>query len=345
MNTYTKYRRLIIISLIWLILSSLHIAEVLIGCGRFATVTASAQLNSYSVEKKKAIMPYDSLQNVPDIDKITSLTGQVIFFPENDYLTIKGGYEKSFYTCPTFSTLKHVLRTEDKTIYSPMSSHPLRTAYSAIANRKFKIDNITERSGYLDFCFELKEVDDDQAIIAGESIYMAYLPTNYDCPKFITLGYVEKQKKNFLNKNFLWSARNFILNIETGQEENPPAGTVFKCVDIALVNGHIEAIMENAKYGRFIGDLSQEKGKIFCFHEEKDYNRWVKLYGRVVASKMLQGKIYVGMTKKMVLASWGQPERINSLNISGKLKEQWIYPMSNRYLYFSGNKLTAIQDM
>lgn len=47
----------------------------------------------------------------------------------------------------------------------------------------------------------------------------------------------------------------------------------------------------------------------------------------------------------MVLASLGEPYEINSIRTANVRKEQWIYKRYNRYLYFTGNKLTAIQDM
>ncbi len=306
----------------------------------------TAQINNYTVAKKEARVPYDSLRNVPEIE-IKSLIGQTIFFPEDAYIKSKGGYKKIFYSTPTFaSTFTY---GKEKEVYMPIIGDKTITSYDAITNRYFRIINITEKDNLGDFCFELEEVNEKEEpiniIIISDPIYMTYLWTSYDKPRFLTVGYLKKQSQNFLNKEYVWTARNYITNMENGAEECPPAGTVFKCIDVALINGRLGAVLENPEYGKFIGDLSQIKGKIFCFQENKDYKEWIRKYGRTIAKKMLEGDIYVGMSKKMVLASWGQPEDINSIAIGGTTQEQWVYPRTNRYLYFTGNKLTAIQDM
>lgn len=53
----------------------------------------------------------------------------------------------------------------------------------------------------------------------------------------------------------------------------------------------------------------------------------------------------IGMTKEQVTkqTNWGKPYDINRTTTSAGSREQWVYP-SGRYLYFDGNRLTAIQD-
>jgi len=57
---------------------------------------------------------------------------------------------------------------------------------------------------------------------------------------------------------------------------------------------------------------------------------------------ILEGSICIGMTKDEVKASWGEPDDINRFIYEWGTKEQWIY--GDTYLYFEGNKLTAIQE-
>ena len=53
-------------------------------------------------------------------------------------------------------------------------------------------------------------------------------------------------------------------------------------------------------------------------------------------------KVFIGMTKEQVLASWRKPEDINrSVGMWG-VHEQWIY--GETYLYFENDILTSFQD-
>jgi hypothetical protein len=54
------------------------------------------------------------------------------------------------------------------------------------------------------------------------------------------------------------------------------------------------------------------------------------------------GKIMIGMTKEQVIASWGNPNKINKSVGSWGVHEQWVY--SSQYLYFENGKLTSWQD-
>jgi hypothetical protein len=65
-------------------------------------------------------------------------------------------------------------------------------------------------------------------------------------------------------------------------------------------------------------------------------------YGVVNTDKILAGKIWLGMTKDMVIESWGKPEDINRTVTTYSVSEQWIY--GEKYLYFDDGILTSWQD-
>lgn len=67
-----------------------------------------------------------------------------------------------------------------------------------------------------------------------------------------------------------------------------------------------------------------------------------KKYGSFNAGLILEGRVRLGMTKAMCEESWGRPDDINRSIGSWGAHEQWVYGSS--YLYFEGNKLTAIQN-
>jgi hypothetical protein len=59
-------------------------------------------------------------------------------------------------------------------------------------------------------------------------------------------------------------------------------------------------------------------------------------YGTKMATRLISGKIWKGMSAEMVRDSWGSPVKINRV-IGGVVKEEWIY--KNTWLYIENNTL------
>jgi hypothetical protein len=73
--------------------------------------------------------------------------------------------------------------------------------------------------------------------------------------------------------------------------------------------------------------------------EQKQVSRFTFLenkYGTDLANKMINGKIWRGMSAEMVKDSWGTPGKINRV-IGEVVKEEWIY--SSSWLYMEDNTL------
>lgn len=78
--------------------------------------------------------------------------------------------------------------------------------------------------------------------------------------------------------------------------------------------------------------------------EEADYKaELIRKYGRANANLILDGQVKIGFTKAMCEESWGSPSSINRTTTAYGTLEQWVYGIGC-YLYFEGNKLTAIQN-
>ncbi len=60
-------------------------------------------------------------------------------------------------------------------------------------------------------------------------------------------------------------------------------------------------------------------------------------------SKILNGRVSIGMSKEMVIASLGEPIRINRTVTSNTTVEQWIY-QGRMYLYIENGVLNSYQD-
>lgn len=63
--------------------------------------------------------------------------------------------------------------------------------------------------------------------------------------------------------------------------------------------------------------------------------------------KIIQGKIYVGMTEDLVRISWGDPHDINKTTTASGTHAQWVYEVgrySRNYVYVENGKVTSIQN-
>jgi hypothetical protein len=68
-----------------------------------------------------------------------------------------------------------------------------------------------------------------------------------------------------------------------------------------------------------------------------------KKYGSSAATRILEGKIWIGMTEAMLLDSWGQPEDINTTVNRYVTRKQYVYG-SGRYVYVENGKVDAWQN-
>lgn len=63
--------------------------------------------------------------------------------------------------------------------------------------------------------------------------------------------------------------------------------------------------------------------------------------------KILGGQVYEGMTREELMASWGEPYKVNTLNQSGQIIEKWYYDLSwarpRSYFNFSNDRLISWQ--
>jgi hypothetical protein len=69
----------------------------------------------------------------------------------------------------------------------------------------------------------------------------------------------------------------------------------------------------------------------------------MRKFGNLITNKILEGRIWIGMTKGMAIESQGKPNDVNRTVGKWGVHEQWIYPY-NIYLYFENGDLTSWQD-
>ncbi len=92
-------------------------------------------------------------------------------------------------------------------------------------------------------------------------------------------------------------------------------------------------------------DLSDSEVKLIS---NEDFRKELYLLNhRNIAQKFVtairEGTIMLGMTREMVIVTWGEPEDVHKTVGSWGVHEQWIYK-HNQYVYFENDILTSWQD-
>lgn len=126
------------------------------------------------------------------------------------------------------------------------------------------------------------------------------------------------------------------------------AGYIVNTITSGYVGGEVIAVNlyatfnTEAEHNKIVRDkLAKEREQ--AAKDAKYQQELISKYGQENASLILNGKVKIGMTKEMCIASWGEPEKINTTTIGNIMDEQWVYDIG-KYLYMKNGVLTAIQD-
>ena len=116
--------------------------------------------------------------------------------------------------------------------------------------------------------------------------------------------------------------------------------TINDLTDIEIIKKNLKKVQEEK-----IANEQKEKEEEIKLAKERNerYNRLQKKYGNRIGRLIIDKKVELGMTKKMCIESWGEPEDINTTAGSYGTHEQWVYGSGN-YLYFENGILTTIQN-
>lgn len=199
----------------------------------------------------------------------------------------------------------------------------------------------------------------------------------YQDKQFIYLG----TKDVFVH--YSWKKANGLINLETDTvTKNVKVGSCWTCTGVQVKprkkdddmeldwRSPVVLIFDNPTYGKHYCYLEADDGKPYLmlkddtkpyvcgrFQLKSDYDRMIaenaankakrranltKRFGTANAKLIMEGVVKIGMSKAMCRESWGEPDDINKSIGSWGNHEQWVYGSS--YLYFEGNKLTAIQN-
>ena len=68
-----------------------------------------------------------------------------------------------------------------------------------------------------------------------------------------------------------------------------------------------------------------------------------KSFSKKALKAIKEGRIYIGMTDRNVLVSWGPPKKVNRTVGKWGTHEQWVYS-ENTFVYIENGKVTSWQD-
>lgn len=147
-----------------------------------------------------------------------------------------------------------------------------------------------------------------------------------------------------INNQFQSMVASLPRRAESHEYETLNDGVCSVPADIALFVEFAQS--EDRKYRYF---MSKDPAAVDAYcrkqNEERIAARTVEMtkrFGKKYGSVIARGRVKLGMTKEMVIASIGEPHHVNRTVTSYGSSEQWVF--GDLYLYFEGNKLVTFQD-
>lgn len=118
-------------------------------------------------------------------------------------------------------------------------------------------------------------------------------------------------------------AEGFILKRHAAIRQTPMSSRS----DIAVANQSAQSVYSTQPQSQ--PQPQPQRGSRFSYLEDK--------YGTSMASRLIAGKIWRGMTAEMVRDSWGKPGEINRVISGNTIKEEWKY--NSTWLYIEDDVL------
>ncbi|MDR0658815.1 MAG: hypothetical protein LBG18_07795 [Mediterranea sp.] len=315
-------------------------------------ISAFSQIKTIKIEeKKKEIIPYDSLENINQYTKERHI-GQTL------------------YLMPTKENEQNGIQ-----FYTSMEERERYGNYESLKGKYFKLIDVVKGNRVQDIYLQLIETDTQDTVYCR-----SYLSS--DIEPFLTVGYFEKLQTKILGKRFVYMKQgnnpNSIRNIDDRKPRTDiPEGIIFEATDVVIDELYKEydehsymsptspliVLLSNVEHGKgFIShkeieDSFLENGifssiRNFISHEEHERklseekerkDLILKKFGATKGKLILEGKVRIGFTAEMCRYSWGEPRGINRTTGSYGVHEQWVYGSSS-YLYFENGILTTIQN-
>lgn len=207
--------------------------------------------------------------------------------------------------------------------------------YDLLVGKHFKVLDVIKKKVSWDttgeiyknqYFLKLKELE------SSDIVYYDY-DTESDAEfDFLVVGYLEKLKKKFIGKTYVFSKSYYSLNqspndINTGEEIKYCSYDKWKCTDVIISDEdyRLYLVLKNSKNNALLGNQDSgflETNLWVGIYTEKQANNYLMKFGSSNWNLILQGIVQVGMTKEMCKLAWASPILITN---TGLKTELWTY--------------------
>jgi hypothetical protein len=276
-------------------------------------------------QEKKTTEPYDSLQNFLS-ENANKYIGQELYLKGKSESLRKYGYNNFLIKMGETSNKENIYKCCDG----------YNSSYDSLNKRYFSVLDVIKKTKNYGTKFYLKLKDKK----SNDILYFDYDSRFESSFPFITVGFFEKKKGFLKGTSFIFGDGkiNNMNDITTGKPINYKLGQEWKYVELTIEQKYytLSAIIENEyaekiafSYNSLYGENSRG---VF---ELENAEKYIEDYDIDTFNEMLNGKVLVGFTEKMVINTWGKPNKINRASYG----DQWVY--DGQYLYFENGKLKS----
>lgn len=298
----------------------------------FSALISNAQITKTVIPQKTEparVEPFDSTKNWHGNKNIMAFKGQQLYFFDgkarssyNDIHTKKGDIH------PNFS--KEIVLGHTFVIID-IESYPDEILYDYILTLE---DVDSHELLYFNY-------DSKREPIFPDYIFVSHF--NYLKTKYVGREYVVLPKAISLLKTQGSDERVYNKDINTGEEiKYNPLNNCYKIIDVSIKEDEINPIIyiiNNGEHTTYFEDhiFSMIENQI-CERivEKKEWESLKSKYGQVMMNHVINGTIKVGMPKRLLILSWGYPDKINRSSYGDT---QYVY--GSQYVYIDKNDIIS----
>lgn len=296
------------------------LAVVALAVALFSTekTIAQIQVSTQSNKQQEEIMHFDSTSNY--ITNLKSLKGQVLFVIPQDPKLSGWGY-MDFYKYPFIND------SYENRYGEPALSSKYNTKYEDLVGKYFIVDSIFTINSKCFLVLRNKNDFNDiccYKILTYPTKKIKYSETHFP---FICLSYYNHLVNTYVNKEV----------VTYNESKNKIMSGVLKDI---LVDDNL---VDNIKY-TFASSLDTFEIRNIAFLDNRamlksKYNNLAKTYGYEFVNCVLKETIKVGMPEKLLVLSWGEPDRIHSSSDGSKM---FVY--KDTYVFIKSGRITSWED-